>query len=63
MKIYLKVTGIIFGLVAAAYIYTVFAEWDRLAANIWGLAIRASIGAVSAALSIWAWRLLTKPGA
>jgi hypothetical protein len=61
MKAYLKVTGIIFGLLAATYIYRVFAEWDRLVANIWGLAVTALIGVVSAALSIWAWRLLTKP--
>jgi hypothetical protein len=63
MKVYLKVTGIIFGLLAAVYIYRVFAEWDRLLANIWGLTITALIGAISAALSIWAWRLLTKSGA
>jgi hypothetical protein len=63
MKVYLKVTGIIFGLVGAAYIYRVFAEWDRLLANIWGLTITVLIGAASAALSIWAWKLLTKPGA
>jgi hypothetical protein len=61
MKAYLKVTGTIFGLLAAAYIYRVFAEWDRLLANIWGLAVTALIGVVAAALSIWAWRLLTGP--
>jgi H+/Cl- antiporter ClcA len=61
MKVYLKVTGIIFGLLGAAYIYRVFAEWDRLLASIWGLPVTALIGAVSAAMSIWAWRLLTKP--
>jgi hypothetical protein len=61
MKAYLKVTGIIFGLLAAIYIYRIVAEWDRLLANIWGLAVTALIGVVSAALSIWAWRLLTKP--
>jgi hypothetical protein len=61
MKAYLKVTGIIFGLLAAIYIYRIVAEWDRLLANIWGLTITALIGAVSAALSIWAWRLLTRP--
>ena len=61
MKAYLKVTGIIFGLLAAIYIYRIVAEWDRLLANIWGLTITALIGAGSAALSIWEWRLLTKP--
>ena len=61
MKVYLKVTGIIFGLLGAAYIYRVFAEWDRLLASIWGLPVTALIGAVSAAMSIWAWRLLTTP--
>jgi hypothetical protein len=61
MKAYLKVTGIIFGLLAAIYTYRIVAEWDRLLANIWGLTITALIGAVSAALSIWAWRLLTRP--
>jgi hypothetical protein len=62
MKVYLKVTGIIFGLLAAAYIYRGIAEWDRLLATSWGLPVTALIGGVSAALSIWAWRLLTKPG-
>jgi hypothetical protein len=61
MKVYLKVTGIIFGLVGAAYIYRVFAEWDRLLATTWGLPVTALIGAASAALSIWAWKLLIKP--
>ena len=63
MKVYLKVTGIIFGLLAAAYIYRALAEWDRLLATTWGLPVTALIGAVSAALSIWAWRLLTEPSA
>jgi hypothetical protein len=63
MKVYLKVTGIIFGLLAAAYIYRVFAEWDRLLATTWALPVTALIGAASAALSIWAWRLLTRPSA
>ena len=61
MKAYLKVTGIIFGLLAAIYIYRIVAEWDRLLANSWGLAVTALIGVVSAALSIWAWRLLARP--
>jgi hypothetical protein len=63
MKVYLKVTGIIFGLLGAVHIYRVFAEWDRLLATSWGLPVNALIGAISAALSIWAWRLLTKPSA
>ena len=61
MKAYLKVTGIIFGLLAAIYIYRIVVEWDRLLANIWGLPVTALIGAASAALSIWAWQLLTEP--
>jgi H+/Cl- antiporter ClcA len=62
MKAYLKVTGIIFGLLGAVYIYRAFAEWNRLLATTWALPVTALIGAVSAGLSIWAWRLLTNRG-
>jgi hypothetical protein len=62
MKAYLATTGTIFGLLAAAHVWRIFAEWNPLAADTWYAAGIAAIGLASAALSVWAWALLIKQG-
>ena len=58
MKAYLITTGSIFGLIALAHLARTFAEAQRLAADPWFYLVGPGLGLVSAALSIWAWRLL-----
>ena len=54
MKAYLRVTGTIFGLITLSHIWRVVAESRQLAADPWyGL-----LTVLSAALCIWACRLL-----
>jgi len=56
MKTYLAVTGSLFGLLGAAHIWRVFAEWPRLLHDS-GEVIETAIGVVAAGLCVWAWRL------
>jgi hypothetical protein len=54
MKAYLVTTGTVFGLLAAAHVWRVFAEGTHLAKEPFFVAITL----MSAALGLWAWRLL-----
>lgn len=54
MKAYLLVTGTIFGLLTLAHVWRVVAESTRLAADPWYVLITV----LSAALCLWAFRLL-----
>jgi hypothetical protein len=58
VKAYLITTGSIFGLVALAHVARTIAEAERLAADAWFYLEGPGLGLVSAALSLWAWRLL-----
>ena len=53
-KSYVIITGTVFGLLTLAHIWRVIAEGPRMAANPFFVLITL----VSAALCIWAWRLL-----
>ena len=58
MKAYLIVTGLLFGLLAAAHLWLTITEWTRVATDA-AFAVQApGIGVLAAALSFWAWRLL-----
>ena len=57
MKAYLITTGALFGLLASAHVWRTFAEWPRLAQDPWFMLEGPGIGAVAAALAVWAWRL------
>ena len=54
MKAYLLTTGAVFVLVTAAHVWRMFEEGAHVAGDPWFLALTA----VTAAFSIWAWRLL-----
>jgi len=54
MKAYLLVTGTIFGLLTLVHVWRVVAESTRLAADPWYVLITV----LSAALCLWAFRLL-----
>ena len=58
MKAYLITTGSLFGLVALAHVLRTVAERSRLAADPWFYLEGPGLGVLSAALSLWAWRLL-----
>jgi hypothetical protein len=62
VKAYLLTTGAIFGLVALAHLLRTVAEWSRLATDPWFYLEGPGLGLVAAALSLWAWRLLRRPG-
>jgi len=57
MKAYLITTGTIFAFLASAHFVRTIAEWSRLAADPWFILEGPGIGAVAAALCLWAWRL------
>ncbi len=62
MKAYLITTGALFGLLAAMHLWRAIDEWQRLKTDpgyFWSMA---ALGAVAAAFSVWAWRLLRLPG-
>jgi hypothetical protein len=54
MKAYLAVTGSLFGLLTLVHVWRVIAESRRMAADPWYILITA----LSAALCVWAYRLL-----
>ena len=60
MKAYLMTTGGLFGLLAAAHVWRVIAEWPLVVTDR-GADIEAAIGVVAAALCVWAWRLFRLP--
>jgi hypothetical protein len=58
VKAYLVITGAIFGMMGVLHVWRAIAEWHLLAIDPWYFLGMAAIGAVAAALSVWAWRLL-----
>ena len=56
MKAYLITTGTVFGLITLAHVWRALAEGRRLATDPWFMLLTI----VAAALSCWAWRLLSR---
>jgi hypothetical protein len=54
MKTYVMTTGILFGLLTFAHLWRIIAERPLLATDPWFVLITVA----TAALSLWAWRLL-----
>jgi hypothetical protein len=54
MKSYVMTTGVVFGLLTLAHVWRVIAEGSRVADPFFIL-----ITAAAAALTLWAWRLLS----
>jgi hypothetical protein len=61
MKAYLITTGSIFALLTLAHVWRAIAEWPPSAGDPWYF-VEAGVGAVAAALSLWAWSLLRASG-
>ncbi len=59
MKGYLAVTGTLFGLLALVHVWKALSEWPRAMTEP-AETVETVIGAVAAALCIWAWRLLLR---
>jgi hypothetical protein len=58
MKAYLVTTGTVFSLIAVMHLLRAIKDWPLLKTNPSEFLGMAALGAVAAALSIWAWRLL-----
>jgi hypothetical protein len=54
MKVYVTITGILFGVLTIAHVWRMFEERPSLATDPWYILITV----LSAALCLWAWRLL-----
>jgi hypothetical protein len=61
MKAYLITTGTIFGLIAIAHVLRAVDERQMMRTDPVQFAAMAALGALAAALSVWAWRLLLRP--
>ena len=57
MKAYIVTTGAVFGLLTLAHIWRAVAEGPHLATDPWFVLITIT----TAALSVWAWRVLRLP--
>jgi hypothetical protein len=57
VTIYVRVTGLIFGLVAVAHLLRIVAEWPRPITDVWFLLLTA----LAVGLCVWSWRLLRPP--
>jgi NO-binding membrane sensor protein with MHYT domain len=60
MKLYLVITGTLFGLIAAMHLMRSIAERGLLATDPWYFVGMSALGVVAAALSVWAWCLLRR---
>ena len=56
MKVYVLVTGILFGLITIAHVLRMIEEGAGLATSPWYLLLTA----VAAVFCLWAWRLLSR---
>jgi hypothetical protein len=54
MTAYIRITGALFGLITLAHLLRIIVEWPRFATDTWYLLLTAA----SAALCVWALRLL-----
>jgi hypothetical protein len=57
MKLYVFITGVIFGLIVVAHVLRVMLESTSVAKDPWFLLTTA----LSIAMCYWAWRLLRRP--
>jgi hypothetical protein len=57
MKTYIITTGVLFGLITVVHIWRIIEEWPHLATEPWYVLLTVA----SAALCIWAWRVLRPP--
>jgi hypothetical protein len=62
VKAYLITTGLLFGLLASLHLWLTISHWSKLTADPWFVLQGPGLGAVGAALSFWAWRLLWTSG-
>jgi hypothetical protein len=60
MKLYLIITGTVFGLVAFMHLLRAVSERSALGTNPGEFLFMAALGVVAAGLSVWAWCLLQK---
>jgi hypothetical protein len=62
MRAYVQLSGVLFALVALGHLVRMLARWPLLIAG-YPLPALASlvVAGVTAAMSVWAWRLLTAP--
>jgi hypothetical protein len=63
MKAYLITTGSLFGLMALLHLWRAMADLPNLKSNPVEFLSMAALGALAAALSVWAWRLFRTPKA
>ena len=54
MKTYVRITGVIFGLITVAHLLRIVAEWPHLATE----PVYLLLTAATALLCLWSWRLL-----
>lgn len=57
MRMYLALTGTLFGAFAAFHVWATIAAIDRISSEPDLVAGRAAIAIVTGALAVWAWRL------
>jgi hypothetical protein len=57
MRAYVVTTGAVFGLLVIVHLWRIAEEGAHAAGNPWFLLVTV----ISAALSVWAWRLARKP--
>ncbi len=60
MKAYLLTTGTIFGLMAIMHVLRSISEWQSLKTNPVEFISMAALGALAAALCVWAFRLFQR---
>jgi len=60
MKAYLGTTGVIFALVTVLHLARSAEMWQRFASDPWFVSFYVLLTCVTAALSIWAWKLFPR---
>jgi len=60
MKTYLTTTGTLFALVTVLHLARTPEMWDRFASEPWFVSGYALLTFVTAALTVWAWRLFPR---
>jgi hypothetical protein len=61
MRTYVWTTGTLFALLAVVHLWRTIAEWPGSTPGVEYI-VHAAIGVVTAALAVWAWRLLRRSG-
>jgi hypothetical protein len=60
MKAYLRTTGALFALVTVLHLARSAEMWDRFSNDPWFVTGYAFLTLVTAALSVWAWKLVAR---